>query len=426
VTEAGPDAGPRSSCLSRVAGWVLPLSVTAVAAVIRGWRVGVPNTYLFDEIYYVPDALTYINGGDETSWVHPPLGKWMIASGIRVLGNDPVGWRIASVVFGTIAVLLTYVLALRLLHSRWWATVASALVALDGLQIVQSRVAMLEIFVTTFLLAGALLAHVYTIERGRSGRSERGALLVLSAAGVMFGAALAVKWSALPAIVFTAVALIAASPERRRASLAVGALLCAVPALIYMVSYASFWRRHGVDLDRWLRLQTSMLRFHNGDVPAHPYASFSLGWLLLRRPVAYFYDARGEQVRHIVALGNPLLWWGFVAAIPLLIRAWLRRRERAADVIVLALAGIYLPWLLVRRTSFLYYLTPLVPFMAVGVAWALQRLSTSSLRRPIRVGAVTTYIGAAFVASALLLPVWVGMPIDYDHWRRLMLLRSWI
>jgi dolichyl-phosphate-mannose--protein O-mannosyl transferase len=142
--------------------------------------------------------------------------------------------------------------------------------------------------------------------------------------------------------------------------------------------------------------------------------------------VAYFYEVRDGRVRHILALGNPLLWWGFLATVPSLLRAWRKRRDRAADLVVLAVAGLYLPWLLVRRTAFLYYLTPLVPFMAVGMAWALQRLWGSSLPRPIRRGVVITYVAATLAAAFFLLPVWLGLPIDARHWRRLMLFGSWI
>src|SRR5205085_1499498 len=168
------------------------LLVTVAAAAIRLWRVGLPRAYVFDEAHYVPDALTYLHGGVEHTWVHPPLGKWLIAAGIRTFGDRPVGWRMASVVFGTAAVLLTYVLARRLLHSDWWATLASALVAVDGLQIVQSRVAMPDIFLTTFVLAGALLGHHYVTARPNPDGSERRPIGWLAGAGVMLGAALAV------------------------------------------------------------------------------------------------------------------------------------------------------------------------------------------------------------------------------------------
>jgi dolichyl-phosphate-mannose--protein O-mannosyl transferase len=355
--------------------------------------------------------------------VHPPLGKWLIGLGIRGLGDDPVGWRSASVVFGALVVVLTYVLALRLFESVAWASLASALVATDGLQIVQSRVAMLEIFLSGFVLAGVLFAFTYT---ERSGAASRRAWPWLLAAGVMFGAALAVKWSALPVLVLASLGVIAASSNRRRAVALVVGLLGVVAAAVYVASYGRFWARYGGATGAWADLQWSMLRFHRGALPSHLYASPSLSWLLLRRPVAYFFRTRDDRTEHIVALGNPLLWWAFLASIPLLVRAWLRRTDRAADIVVLALAALYMPWLLVRRTSFLYYLTPLVPFMALGVTWSLQQLCGSSLPRAIRSGTLIAYIGATFLSAALLLPVWLGLPIEYHHWRRLMVFRSWI
>lgn len=403
-----------------------PLLVTVAAAGIRLWRVGLPRSYVFDEAHYVPDALAYLHGGVERTWVHPPLGKWLISGGIRAFGEGPVGWRMASVVFGTAAVLLTYVLAHRLLHSRGWATLASALVAVDGLQIVQSRVAMPDIFLTTFVLAGALLGHSYVTAGPDPGGSDRRHVGWLAGAGVMFGAALAVKWSALPVIGLAAVGVVALATHRRRAAIVVAGFLGVVPLAVYLLSYARFWSRNGVDLGGWVRLQRAMLRFHTGDLGPHPYASQSLGWLLLWRPVAYFYGTDEGGVRHILAVGNPLVWWGFLATLPSLLRAWVRRREPAADIVVLAVAGLYLPWLLLRRTAFLYYLTPLVPFMGVGVAWALQRVWGSSLPRPLRRGVVIAYVAVTLAAAFLLLPVWLGLPVDVRHWRRLMLFGSWI
>jgi dolichyl-phosphate-mannose-protein mannosyltransferase len=396
--------------------------VTVAALLIRAWRYREPPSYVFDEVYYVPDALAYLDGGAETTWVHPPLGKWLIAAGIRVLGDTPSGWRIASLVFGGLVVLLTYLLALRLLGSCGWAAIASALVAADGLQIVQSRIATLDVFVATFIVAGVLLVHIYA--RPSSAEHEPRPVW-LAASGVMFGAALAVKWAALPVLAFAAVAVVAASANRKREALRVMGWLGVVSVAVYVLSYARFWSKEALDLGGWLELQRSMLNYHLGGVGGHPYASSSVGWLLLRRPVTYFFAARGNTVQHIVALGNPLLWWAFVATLPWLVRAWLRRSDHAADVVLLGFAATYVPWLLVRRTSFLYYLTPLVPFLAIGVAWALQRLWRSSLSGALRRGAVVTYLLATFLTAALLLPVWIGLPIVHDHWRCLILFPGW-
>ena len=397
--------------------------MTVGAVLVRGWRLDRPPSYVFDEVYYVSDALTYLDGGAEISWVHPPLGKWLIAAGIQVLGDTPWGWRIASLLFGVLVVLLTYLLAGRLLGSRWWAAAASALVAADGLQIVQSRTATLDVFVATFSLAGVLLLHLYVRPSPARQEPRYG---WLAASGVMFGAGLAVKWAALPVLALAAVAAVAASANRKGEALRVVGCLGVVPIAVYVLSYARFWSQHGLDLGDWLQLQRSMVSYHvGGGVGGHSYASPSAGWLLLLRPVTYFFAARGNTVQHIVALGNPLLWWAFIATLPWLVREWLRRSDHAADVVLLGFAATYVPWLLVRRTSFLYYLTPLVPFLSIGVAWALQRLWRSSYPRAMRRGAPVTYLLTTFLTAALLLPVWIGLPIEHDHWRRLILIPGW-
>ena len=94
---------------------------------------------------------------DEGTWVHPPLGKWIIALlGVGPIGQRSIGWRFPSAVFGIAGVGLLYLLALRLWRSVWWAGFAALLLALDGLHIVQSRIAMLDIFLTTFVTAAVL------------------------------------------------------------------------------------------------------------------------------------------------------------------------------------------------------------------------------------------------------------------------------
>src|SRR5207247_8744300 len=92
--------------------------------------------------------------GEQTVTVHPPLGREIIAVGERLFGNDPFGWRFASAVFGTLSVLLIAVLALKMFGSAVWAAAAGLLLATENLNLVQSRVSMLDIFLATFVLAG--------------------------------------------------------------------------------------------------------------------------------------------------------------------------------------------------------------------------------------------------------------------------------
>ena len=154
----------------------VPALVTAVAGILRFWNLGHPHELVFDETYYVKDAWSQWNLGFAAKWpdeadsrfaagetdifldegsyvVHPPLGKFLIGAGMALFGADSsVGWRFATALFGTLAVLLLYVVALTLTRSIGVATAAAGLMAIDGLAIVLSRVALLDTFVMFFTL----------------------------------------------------------------------------------------------------------------------------------------------------------------------------------------------------------------------------------------------------------------------------------
>ena len=117
--------------------WGGPIAVTLLAAVLRLVRLGDPRSLVFDETFYVKDAWTLLHLGYEASWpdnadkafnagnvdiytnngsyvAHPPLGKWLIALGLRVFGaQDTVGWRISTAIVGILAVFLLVVIARR-------------------------------------------------------------------------------------------------------------------------------------------------------------------------------------------------------------------------------------------------------------------------------------------------------------------------
>jgi dolichyl-phosphate-mannose--protein O-mannosyl transferase len=152
------------------------VAVGVLAAVLRVTNLSYPQQRIFDEYYYSKSACIYLGypnercdvnsederywrreRGDVGSWVHPPLGKWAIALGELAFGVDPFGWRISAVVFGTATVVLLAAIAHLLFGSALWTFVAGLLLATENLSFVQSRVAMLDGFVTTWLVAGFLL-----------------------------------------------------------------------------------------------------------------------------------------------------------------------------------------------------------------------------------------------------------------------------
>lgn len=78
--------------------------------------------------------------------MHPPFGKWLIGIGIKLFGNNEFGWRSSSALFGSASVLLIYLITKRLFKSEFLALLAAVLMAVDGLSLVMSRVALLDIF----------------------------------------------------------------------------------------------------------------------------------------------------------------------------------------------------------------------------------------------------------------------------------------
>lgn len=127
-----------------------------------------PPVLLFDENYYVNAARKMLSlpvpsdgiyttqpAGLDPNTAHPPLGKLLIASGIFWLGDRPVGWRAASVLFGTVAILAMYGLARSARASPWVSLGAASLMAADPLFFVNGRMGTLEIFLLTFMLLSA-------------------------------------------------------------------------------------------------------------------------------------------------------------------------------------------------------------------------------------------------------------------------------
>ena len=139
----------------------IPIILVVLSGVIRLVQLDHPDRIIFDETYYVNDALDYMANGVEDGFaVHPPVGKWMIAAGIAVFGDDPFGWRVSGAITGTLTVLLTYLIGARLFRTRGAAAFAALLASVDGLLFVQSRTSMLDIFLALFVALGAWLLLV--------------------------------------------------------------------------------------------------------------------------------------------------------------------------------------------------------------------------------------------------------------------------
>jgi len=182
---------------------VIPLALIVLALALSLPRLTTPAVYVFDELYYAYTAGKYVAGDEAYSteipprddpaieWTHPPLAKLLIAGGILIAGDNPLGWRMASVLFGVAGVVIAYLLALSLTGNRVTSGVAAGLLLMDGLYLVESRTGMSNLFVLVFA-NGVLLAfsRVLTVPPERVGPP-------LLATGLFIGLGVATKWSGI-------------------------------------------------------------------------------------------------------------------------------------------------------------------------------------------------------------------------------------
>ncbi len=285
--------------------WGGPILITLIAAVLRFWNLGHPQSIVFDETYYVKDAWTLLQNGYESAWpdgadadfaagdpntyrddptyvVHPPLGKWMISLGMAAFGaGDAFWWRATTALAGTLAVLLITLVARRLFASTALAVVAGLLFAIDGNAIVMSRVALLDNWLMLFTLLGFWFV---LLDRDRTRRALESRLDEshaaghdpsygpalwgrpwVVAAGAAFGAACAVKWSGLWFVAAFGIYLVAVDAlARRRAGVPfwlTGALLKQAPITfvllvpvalaVYLASWSGWFATDGGYYRHW-------------------------------------------------------------------------------------------------------------------------------------------------------------------------------
>ena len=420
---------------------IAPILIALASFVLRIINLGLPKGFVFDEVYYVDgarDLLKYgveIDGANPEFIVHPPVGKWLIASGIKLFGDNEFGWRFASAVFGTLLILLFARLVHILFYSPLLTALGAALMALDGLLLVHSRTALFDLFLTFFTLLGVLLWH-----RNRH-----------IWAGIAFGLAIGCKWSAIyfvAVIGLIAVYQILVARDIRKSLKPITAKFLqygVLPVFVYTLTWTGWfisdrgWSRQWSSnpFVSWLHYHSEMLNFHTGLTEKHPYEANPWSWLVMGRPTSFFYDSpkdcgAKDCAQEVLALGTPILWWIGTISIAVVIGYWIKslihhRVDSAANIVVLGVVAGYLPWFAMQqRTVFSFYAIIIQPFLIVAIVYCAKLLLASGLKPAVSqsiVGGIFTLILLCFI---FFIPLFTGQVITYEDWRLRMWFESWI
>ena len=375
-------------------------AITIVSLFLRLFHLGTPKGFVFDEVYYVDGARDYLAHGVEVTGngpefvVHPPVGKWLIATGIKIFGDNEFGWRFMGALLGSVMIILIALIAHRLFRNTYLTIAASALMAMDGLALVHSRTALLDIYLSFFVL----LATYFFLVRWHWW------------VGFALGLAVATKWSGLYYLALIAIFALYRTFTHNtgrdliKPSLKTITQYALIPFSIYITSWTGWfvsnrgWARDYSSnvITSFIHYHSQMLGFHTGLVEKHSYQANPWSWLIMGRPTSFFYETpKGCGTDH-------------------------------CSQEVLALAG-YLPWFFFqKRTVFSFYAIVFEPFLILALIYCayVVLMHFENRRNTYLVLGLIGFV--IFINFIFFLPLYTGDVITYDSWQARMWLPSWV
>jgi dolichyl-phosphate-mannose-protein mannosyltransferase len=453
------------------AGWrrdlLLALLLAVVAAAFRLPRLGFPTEEVFDEVYHAKTARQYLDGEWPTEWVHPPTAKLLIAAGVYLFGYEPWAWRLAPALAGIALAPIFFLLARHVLPSERSALLASMLLLADGVYLVQSRIAMTNIFAVLFQVGAALFIV-------RAARREKLPWMEMAVAGIFLGLALSTRWTSLWATAFVGCVLLAYRGKRMlrsREILLVALTFVILPLALYTLSYLPFMLQQHKDVGFVVGWQREIYRYHKNLNATHPYFSAWWTWPWLYRPTWYHFTSVAGWTNGIIAIGNPALWWAsvpvslgtlcqgvrardvrvglfgaattllgiasllgggageafgvvfIIAGIALVVASRPVVRDQAALFTGAGFFALYLPWAISPRTlNYSHYLFEAIPYACLALGYLLDRHWDGRLW-PLARG----YVALALLLFVLFFPLLTALAVPQELFNRTLVgsVRLW-
>jgi len=405
-------------------GWSGLIALVFLALCIE--RLGIPSQPYFDEVHYLPAARVLLELSHVTNQEHPLLGKEIIALGITLFGDNAVGWRIFAALAGGIT-LFAFMRLMWFASEKRFATLAGGVLLATAFPLfVQSRIAMLDIFMVCFTMIG-LWQCAAALREPETGRWR------LAVAGVSLGLAMASKWNALPVAMVPGILFLLYRMKSARLAFVTAnrgepipgmtlveasVWLGLVPLLTYALTYlpAFFYARDPLTIGSFVAYHREMLDLQEGLKTPHTYQSTWDQWVLDARAIWYLYESRDGALRGVLLVGNPLIMLaGLPASLWCLWQGVLRGYRAALGMVLLYAVSLGLWIVAAKPVQFYYHYFLPSCFLVAALALTLDAAWDAGKRKT-----VLAFMAAALALFAYFYPVLSAMalkdPQDFLYW----------
>lgn len=462
------------------------MGIVSLSMRLFGINYSDSGTPVFDEKHYVPQAQQMLNiaGFVEENpgyglVVHPPLGKWLLASTEFIFGYNPMGWRMGAIISGVAIVLLVAGAVHKLTKSLTLSIAAAILMNIEGVVFGMSRIGMLDVFLALFItIMLYCVASDITRDNKNTPWHRRWWLL---GAGVAGGCAMAVKLSgvyypALAGVSLVATVLITSRSVRETLKALVMGLVffLITPLMVFITTWLPWFSsetsvyRHLAEAGRiehklpdminnllpdsvqsFMSYQLGVMKFHTGLKSGegfdnvHPWESKPDQWLTGDRPMLFYTHqtdtpavfGEGNGTEKIYLLANPAVWYLLVPTVIIgVITLILRKGNHPAWWVTLAgiTVGIA-PWFITYdRQQYLFYVSSFSMFLVMSIILSIMSITdlvgkvakiedTTKIRNII----LGVYITVALCVFIIYIPWYYGVSVSDGIHDMLTIKNSW-
>ncbi|RTL10842.1 MAG: phospholipid carrier-dependent glycosyltransferase [Neisseriaceae bacterium] len=409
--------------------------------------VDIPQNYqsiwhsssIWDEYYYVTTAYQFNHHLPALITVHPPLGMWLISLGMRIFGDNSLGWRIVPDLAGILSLLLVYLFTKKLTLSRSAAIIASILFGVDFMHFMITRMASLESTLAFFAILSIFFLYCYA-EARRGGEKFDATHRYLLPCALSIALAMSIKWSAIYSLATALLVIVyfefiyshySSLRVKLIALLKICALFVVLPISFYFTCYYPtvfypFYKNSGIN-NFWSfvsSLQPIMYRFHTemiNHVAHGGGGSQWWQWPLITQPqlVYRWLDTRTSLSSLGLLMGNPLIWWMFYPSLLFMLINVVKTRKFMPLFFLFITLMQFLPYALFGRISYIYYFYISSIFGIIMLSYLFSQVLQLKNKRLNYL--IIGYVIACILLFAAFYPLLSGLLVDRTYFVKYLL-----